>query len=75
LRHPERDAVQPRRQRPGVAERIGLACEREERGLKRVVHVRRRAEDAAAHAEDHRPELLHQTCERLRVAARGVALQ
>jgi hypothetical protein len=52
---PQRDAVEPRRQGVGVADRRRPADERQECRLEGIVGVRGRAEDPAADAVDHRP--------------------
>ena len=46
--------------RSGCAQRAGLACQHQERGLKRILGVVQVAERTAADGEDHRPVALDQ---------------
>ncbi len=60
-----RHAMEPRAERLANPDRVALAHEHQERGLKCVVGVMRVADHAAAKAQDHRPVAFDQNAERL----------
>ena len=67
-RQPERDGVQPVRDRPVAVERPGLVDENEERGLEGVLGGVRVAQHAAADAEHEPPVPADEYLERRLVA-------
>ncbi len=68
-RHSPGDAVQPRAQPPGVADRPGPLHQDQERRLERVLDVVPVAEDPPADAQHHRTVQRHQRGERRLVVA------
>lgn len=62
-RHAVRDAEQPTRDRPAIADRTGPVRQDQEDGLEGVLGVVRVVEDAPADPQDHRPVPAHQLLE------------
>ena len=60
LRRPASDPIEPVAQQVRIADRAGFLRQDEERGLKGILGVVRIAQEALAHAQDHRSVSRHQ---------------